>query len=72
MVDTEETTAGTMAVVDLDGDGYVEIISAGYTKGRVYVYTFAPWSSPFTPDCPRPRLWHLYPLNIKVGTFAPW
>jgi len=42
MVDTEETTAGTMAVLDLDGDGYTEIISAGYTKGMVYVYTFAP------------------------------
>lgn len=42
MVDTEATTAGTMSVVDLDGDGYMEIISAGYTAGTVYVYTFAP------------------------------
>ena len=42
MVDTEETTAGTMAVVDLDGDGYMEIVSAGFTAGTVYVYTFAP------------------------------
>jgi len=42
MVDTEATTAGTMAVVDLDGDGYTEIISAGYTQGSVYVHTFAP------------------------------
>ena len=42
MVDTEETTAGTMAVVDLDGDGYMEIISAGFTAGTIYVYTFAP------------------------------
>jgi Tfp pilus tip-associated adhesin PilY1 len=31
-----------MAVVDLDGDGYVEIVSAGYTAGKVYVHTFAP------------------------------
>lgn len=31
MVDTEQTTAGTMAVADLNGDGYMEIISAGYT-----------------------------------------
>ena len=42
MVDTEATTAGTMAIYDLDGDGYMEIISAGYTEGMVYVYTFAP------------------------------
>merc|ERR1711892_64411 len=42
MVDTEATTAGTMAVADLDGDGYTEIISAGYTSGEVFVYTFAP------------------------------
>jgi len=42
MVDTEKTTAGTMAVGDLDGDGYTEIVSAGYTAGEVYVYTFAP------------------------------
>ncbi len=38
----DETTTGTMAVVDLDGDGYVEIVSAGYTVGKVYVHTFAP------------------------------
>ena len=31
-----------MAVVDLDGDGYTEIISAGYTAGTVYVHTYAP------------------------------
>ena len=40
----EETTAGTMAVLDIDGDGYTEIISAGYTAGTVYVHTFAPES----------------------------
>ena len=37
-----ETTAGTMAVLDLDGDGYTEIVSAGYSAGTVYVHTFAP------------------------------
>ena len=42
MVDTEATTAGTMAVADLDGDGFTEIISAGYTEGMVYVYSFSP------------------------------
>merc|ERR1712083_121041 len=29
-------------LTDLDGDGYTEIVSAGYTAGEVYVYTFAP------------------------------
>jgi len=43
MVDSEATTSGTMAITDIDGDGYVEIISAGYTAGEVYVYTFAPY-----------------------------
>jgi len=42
MIDTEATTAGTMAVIDLDGDGFTEIVSAGYTAGEVYVYTFKP------------------------------
>lgn len=42
MHDSEATTSGTMAIDDLDGDGYMEIISAGYTAGEVYVYTFAP------------------------------
>ena len=37
-----ETTSGTMAVLDLDGDGYTEIISSGYTAGMVYVHTYAP------------------------------
>lgn len=38
----EKATAGTMAVVDLDNDGYVEIIAAGYSAGEVYVFTYAP------------------------------
>ena len=42
MHDSEATTSGTMAIDDLDGDGFTEIISAGYTAGEVYVYTFAP------------------------------
>ena len=29
-----------MAVVDLDGDGFTEIVSAGYTAVEVYVFTF--------------------------------
>ena len=27
---------------DIDGDGYTDIIAAGYTVGQVYVYTYAP------------------------------
>merc|ERR1712215_134748 len=42
LVDTQATTAGTMAVADLDGDGFTEIVTAGYTAGQVYVFTFAP------------------------------
>jgi len=42
IIETGETTAGTMAVLDLDGDGYTEIVSAGYSAGTVYVHTFAP------------------------------
>lgn len=40
LVDTGETTAGTMDVVDLDNDGFMEIIAAGYTKQEVYVFSF--------------------------------
>ncbi len=35
LVDSGGNTAGTMAVRDLDGDGYVEIVSAGYSAGEV-------------------------------------
>lgn len=39
---TGEKTTGTQAIADIDGDGYTEIISAGYSVGKVYVHTFAP------------------------------
>ncbi|XP_063595419.1 uncharacterized protein LOC134772382 [Penaeus indicus] len=42
LVDTEDTTVGKMAHGDLDGDGYEEVIVAGYTIGEVYVFTYAP------------------------------
>ncbi|XP_042881107.1 uncharacterized protein LOC122258899 [Penaeus japonicus] len=42
LLDTEDTTVGKMAHGDLDGDGYEEVIVAGYTIGEVYVYTYAP------------------------------
>ena len=42
VVDTGDTTAGTMVVADLDGDGYTEIVAVGYTVGEIYVFTYAP------------------------------
>jgi len=34
-------TSGTMALADLDGDGFIELVSAGYSANKVYVHTFA-------------------------------
>ena len=31
-----------MDICDLDGDGYYEVVSAGYSAGTVYVHTFKP------------------------------
>lgn len=42
IIDTGKATSGTMAVADLDGDGYMEIVSAGFSADTVYVHTFAP------------------------------
>ena len=42
LIETGAKTAGTQAVEDIDGDGYTEIISAGYSAGHVYIHTFAP------------------------------
>jgi len=42
LVDTEKTTSGKFAAVDLDGDGYTEIIAAGYSAGQIYVFTYKP------------------------------
>ncbi|XP_066980095.1 uncharacterized protein [Macrobrachium rosenbergii] len=42
LTDTEKMTVGKMAHGDVDGDGYEEVIVAGYTVGELYVYTYAP------------------------------
>ena len=42
LVATGGKTTGTMAIADIDGDGYTDIIAAGYTVGQVYVFTYAP------------------------------
>merc|ERR1711997_625740 len=43
LIDTNGDTAGTMAIADLDGDGFQELISAGYSSNTVYVHTFKHW-----------------------------
>ena len=40
IIDSEAQTVGTQAIVDLDGDGYMELIAAGYSADTVYVHTF--------------------------------
>ncbi|XP_043225248.1 uncharacterized protein LOC122383152 [Amphibalanus amphitrite] len=42
LVETGGTTAGQVTADDIDGDGYTELITAGYTVGKVYVFTYAP------------------------------
>ena len=42
LVVTGDKTTGTQAIADIDGDGYTEIVAAGYSVGKVYVFTFAP------------------------------
>jgi len=42
IIETGADTSGTMAIADLDGDGFQELISAGYSADTVYVHTFKP------------------------------
>ena len=42
LIDTEKDTVGKYSIVDLDGDGYNEIVAAGYSIGRIYVFTYKP------------------------------
>merc|ERR1711963_504928 len=42
LVETGDTTAGQVTADDINGDGYTELITAGYTVGKVYVFTYAP------------------------------
>ena len=30
-----------MGIADIDGDGFTDIVAAGYTAGQVYVFTYA-------------------------------
>lgn len=40
VLDSEDQTVGTMAIIDLDQDGYMELIASGYTADTVYIATF--------------------------------
>ena len=31
-----------MAIADIDNDGYNEVIAAGYSANRIFVYTYKP------------------------------
>nr|CAD7585671.1 unnamed protein product [Timema genevievae] len=40
--DTSAATTGSAIAKDLDGDGYSEIVAAGYSAGQVYVFSYTP------------------------------
>ncbi|KAK3863385.1 hypothetical protein Pcinc_030835 [Petrolisthes cinctipes] len=42
LVDTMETTVGKMAHGDFDGDGYEEVVVAGYSAGKLFAFTYTP------------------------------
>ncbi len=42
LLDTGAATAGAMDVADVDGDGFTDLVLAGYSAGTVYVYSYAP------------------------------
>ncbi|XP_037793535.1 uncharacterized protein LOC119589014 isoform X2 [Penaeus monodon] len=42
LIDTEDIMVGKMAHGDLDGDGYEEIVVAGYAVNQLFVFTYAP------------------------------
>lgn len=42
LVDTKATTSGKFAVGDFDGDGYTDIVCAGFTSDMLYAFTYAP------------------------------
>ena len=35
-------TAGQVTAADLDGDGFTELIAAGYTAGKLYIFSYSP------------------------------
>jgi len=34
--------AGTLAVGDMDADGYTDMIISGYSANKIFVYTYKP------------------------------
>uniref|UniRef100_A0A0N7ZC19 VCBS repeat-containing protein n=1 Tax=Scylla olivacea TaxID=85551 RepID=A0A0N7ZC19_SCYOL len=42
LIDTEKTTIGKMAHGDFDGDGFEDVVVAGYSIGQLYLFTYKP------------------------------
>jgi hypothetical protein len=42
LIETNGTTTGKFAIGDFDGDGYTDIVAAGYSVGKIYAFTYAP------------------------------
>jgi len=42
LIDTQGYIAGKMATGDFDNDGYTDVLVAGYSTGKLYLYTYAP------------------------------
>jgi len=42
MLDTAGVTTGKMALADINDDGYMDVVVAGYSANTVYFLTYAP------------------------------
>ena len=43
ILNTGEQTCGTLAIADLDGDGYTDLMFAAWSEGEVYVFSYSPF-----------------------------
>lgn len=59
-----------MAHGDFDGDGYEEVVVAGYSAGKLYAYTYAPWLTDSSDVCNWSQVCFLiYPFGYNKD---PW